>query len=50
MSGSLSAAVPLVPANAENRYEVTRKDLPLSCPSAGHGAVELASEGVPADR
>lgn len=22
-----------VPANAENRYEVTRRDLPLSCPT-----------------
>lgn len=35
MSRSLSAAVPLVPANAENRYEVTRADLPLSCPMPG---------------
>ena len=35
MSRPLSAAVPLVPANAENRYEVTRADLPLSCPMAG---------------
>ena len=35
MSHSLSAAVPLVPANAENRYEVTRADLPLSCPMPG---------------
>jgi len=29
------SAVPLVPANAENRYEVTRADLPLSCPMPG---------------
>jgi len=27
----------LVQANAENRYEVTRKDLPLSCPMPGMG-------------
>jgi len=25
----------LVPANAENRYTVTRADLPLSCPMPG---------------
>ena len=25
----------LIPANAENRYEVTRADLPLSCPMPG---------------
>ena len=35
MSSRLSAAAPLVPANAENRYEVTHKDLPLSCPMPG---------------
>jgi uncharacterized Zn-finger protein len=29
------AAAPLIPANAENRYEVTRGDLPLSCPMPG---------------
>jgi uncharacterized Zn-finger protein len=29
------AAAPLIPANAENRYEVTRSDLPLSCPMPG---------------
>ncbi len=29
------AAAPLMPANAENRYEVTRADLPLSCPMPG---------------
>jgi len=26
------AAVAPMPANAENRYEVTRADLPMSCP------------------
>lgn len=25
----------LIPANAEHRYEVTAKDLPLSCPMPG---------------
>jgi len=25
----------LIPANAENRYDVTRADLPLSCPMPG---------------
>ena len=25
----------LIEANAQNRYEVTRKDLPLSCPMPG---------------
>jgi uncharacterized Zn-finger protein len=25
----------LIPANAENRYSVTRADLPLSCPMPG---------------
>jgi uncharacterized Zn-finger protein len=34
MSGS-SAAVTPIPANAEKRYEVTRSDLPLSCPMPG---------------
>jgi uncharacterized Zn-finger protein len=28
-------AVKAIPANAENRYEVTRADLPLSCPMPG---------------
>ena len=32
MSRPLSAAAPLIPANAAMRYEVTRDDLPLSCP------------------
>lgn len=35
MSRSPVAVVPLVPANAENRYEVTRGDLPLACPMPG---------------
>lgn len=26
---------PLIPANAQHRYEVSRKDLPLSCPMPG---------------
>jgi uncharacterized Zn-finger protein len=30
-----AASVKLIPANAENRYEVTRADLPLSCPMPG---------------
>ena len=30
-----AAAVAPIPANAENRYEVTRADLPLSCPMPG---------------
>jgi uncharacterized Zn-finger protein len=34
MSGSPAAAKPIL-ANAENRYEVTRSDLPLSCPMPG---------------
>lgn len=28
-------SVQLIPANAENRYEVSRADLPLSCPMPG---------------
>ena len=28
-------AVKEIPANAQNRYEVTRADLPLSCPMPG---------------
>ena len=30
-----AASAKLIPANAENRYEVTRADLPLSCPMPG---------------
>jgi uncharacterized Zn-finger protein len=29
------SAVKAIPANAENRYSVTRADLPLSCPMPG---------------
>ena len=45
------SAVSLVPANSENRYEVTRADLPLSCPMPGmevwnlHPKVYLPIEG-----
>ena len=35
MSRPDPAAPRLIPANAENRYEVTRADLPLSCPMPG---------------
>jgi uncharacterized Zn-finger protein len=44
------AAEKLVPANAENRYEVARADLPLACPMPGmslwnsHPRVYLAVE------
>jgi uncharacterized Zn-finger protein len=44
------AAEKLVPANAENRYEVSRADLPLACPMPGmslwnsHPRVYLAVE------
>jgi uncharacterized Zn-finger protein len=44
------AAERLVPANAENRYEVTAADLPLACPMPGmslwnsHPRVYLAVE------
>lgn len=44
------AAQKLVPANAENRYEVTPADLPLACPMPGmslwnsHPRVYLAVE------
>ena len=44
------AAEKLVPANAEQRYEVTRADLPLACPMPGmslwnsHPRVYLAVE------
>ncbi|NII12297.1 zinc-finger domain-containing protein [Oleiagrimonas sp. C23AA] len=35
MSRPDPTAEKLIPANAENRYEVTRADLPLSCPMPG---------------
>ncbi len=31
----LDSSAPLIPANAENRYEVARADLPLACPMPG---------------
>ena len=34
MSRPSSAMTP-IPANAQNRYEVTQSDLPLSCPMPG---------------
>ena len=46
------AAVRLVPANAQNLYEVTRADVPLSCPMPGmslwnsHPKVYLAIEAT----
>jgi len=47
-----SAAAALIPANAENRYEVRHGDLPLSCPMPGmvlwnsHPKVYLAVEAT----
>jgi uncharacterized Zn-finger protein len=35
MSRPNPAAEKQIPANAENRYQVTRADLPLSCPMPG---------------
>jgi uncharacterized Zn-finger protein len=35
MSRPNPAAEKSIPANAESRYEVTRADLPLSCPMPG---------------
>jgi uncharacterized Zn-finger protein len=35
MSKSNPAQAKLIPANAKNSYEVTRADLPLSCPMPG---------------
>jgi len=35
MSRPNPAAEKLIPANAENRYQVTPADLPLSCPMPG---------------
>lgn len=32
---SVPSSPKLIPANAENRYTVTRADLPLSCPMPG---------------
>jgi len=47
-----SAPANLIPANAENRYQVTHTDLPLSCPMPGmslwnsHPRVYLAIEAT----
>jgi len=35
MESSQSNPTKEIPANAQNRYEVTRADLPLSCPMPG---------------
>ena len=35
MSRPSTAAPDPIPANAQNRYEVTQSDLPLSCPMPG---------------
>ena len=35
MARTNPAAAKTIPANAENRYEVTQADLPLSCPMPG---------------
>ncbi len=35
LSSSTSSPEKLIAANAENRYTVTRADLPLSCPMPG---------------
>ena len=35
MASTQANEVKLIPANAQNRYEVTRADLPLSCPMPG---------------
>ena len=35
MASTQTNEVKEIPANAQNRYEVTRADLPLSCPMPG---------------
>ena len=56
MSRPDPVAVPHIPANTENRYEVTRADLPLCCPMPAmvlwnsHPRVYLAIEGAPGGR
>jgi len=35
MASTQANQVKEIPANAQNRYEVTRADLPLSCPMPG---------------
>jgi uncharacterized Zn-finger protein len=52
VSPSSPAATKLIEANAENRYEVSHDDLPLSCPMPGmflwnsHPKVYLAVEAT----
>jgi uncharacterized Zn-finger protein len=49
---AILAPVRAIPANAEHRYDVTRADLPLSCPMPGmslwnsHPKVYLAIEAT----
>ena len=51
-ASSRHPAIPLIPANAENQYAVSRADLPLSCPMPGmvlwnsHPKVYLAVEAT----
>ncbi|HYA37460.1 MAG TPA: zinc-finger domain-containing protein [Candidatus Methylomirabilis sp.] len=35
MTDTQTQQIKEIPANAQNRYEVTRADLPLSCPMPG---------------
>lgn len=52
MSRPNLVATPLIPANAENRYQVTAADLPLCCPMPSmslwnsHPRVYLAIEAA----
>jgi uncharacterized Zn-finger protein len=52
VSAATCAAPALIPANAENRYDVRHADLPLSCPMPGmalwnsHPKVYLAVEAT----
>lgn len=52
MSRPQPVATPPIPANAENRYQVTKADLPLSCPMPAmalwnsHPRVYLAIEAA----
>ncbi|MFZ2237290.1 MAG: zinc-finger domain-containing protein [Dokdonella sp.] len=56
MSRPNPVATPLIPANAENRYQVTAADLPLCCPMPGmslwnsHPRVYLAIEAAEGGR
>ena len=52
MATASPATAPLIPANAENRYDIGHRDLPLSCPMPGmslwnsHPKVYLAVEAT----